>query len=152
MPVVHQAIKVALYTSAWIEIPSSFWVILLSFVALYTSAWIEIFNLSFMPSTSTGRTLHECVDWNSLANSSSDQLYRSHSTRVRGLKYHYLTLHTDLLRSHSTRVRGLKSLFDQFKNHFIQSHSTRVRGLKFISPFGFRSECVSHSTRVRGLK
>ena len=55
-----------------------------------------------------GRTLHECVDWNIPFPPVFVLWHRSHSTRVRGLKFlsasHLLTYSL----SHSTRVRGLK--------------------------------------------
>ena len=56
--------QVALYTSAWIEIPAYQAMTRASMVALYTSAWIEI-------------ALIEVQSWNNRM---------SHSTRVRGLK------------------------------------------------------------------
>ena len=78
------AIPVALYTSAWIEIPSaahprgslrvalytSAWIemiimqtkIMTFFVALYTSAWIEIIQDVVVDIKYKCRTLHECVD------------------------------------------------------------------------------------------
>ena len=56
--------RVALYTSAWIEIMLIFMMDSRFSVALYTSAWIEI-----------------------SLNSASDMSGSSHSTRVRGLKF-----------------------------------------------------------------
>ena len=54
--------RVALYTSAWIEIMRYQQLIRPHLVALYTSAWIEI-TLRLMSSIAAfGRTLHECVD------------------------------------------------------------------------------------------
>ena len=58
-------LPVALYTSAWIEISRKQRDGVLVYVALYTSAWIEITLVIQNHSTS-----------------------KSHSTRVRGLKYH----------------------------------------------------------------
>ena len=54
--------KVALYTSAWIEIacvdPANYD----AAVALYTSAWIEIYCQWLHRRRRYRRTLHECVD------------------------------------------------------------------------------------------
>ena len=103
---------VALYMSAWIEIlqiyrsrqnflSHSTWVRGLKSVrtwvresdrcvALYMSAWIEIFA---SPAGSPGyisRTLHECVDWNTVLAKQLKKEPRSHSTWVRGLKYEHV--------------------------------------------------------------
>ena len=58
-------ITVALYTSAWIEIIKATSTFGNVHVALYTSAWIEIFSGQLEETSAQGRTLHECVDWNS---------------------------------------------------------------------------------------
>ncbi len=55
---------VALYTSAWIEIRFIKHDEMQEYVALYTSAWIEIVNSWICCNSASGRTLHECVDWN----------------------------------------------------------------------------------------
>ena len=122
--------KVALYTSAWIEI----FVIhgmfnpklrrtlhecvdwncvgkrdVIQFpVALYTSAWIEIVSNAIGLDSRYCRTLHECVDWNNAFLSPTQRLFSSHSTRVRGLKWRRLRNRKKSWQSHSTRVRGLK--------------------------------------------
>ena len=123
--------RVALYTSAWIEIATDFAIYRFAIcrtlhecvdwnhcftllfngvlVALYTSAWIEIIFCWESSSFRIRRTLHECVDWNSLIRQLSLQWNRSHSTRVRGLKSHVDTQIIGVDMSHSTRVRGLKS-------------------------------------------
>ena len=99
----------------------------------------------------------------------------SHSTRVRGLKWHTFvifgvihkvalytsawieissvnpTYHSSLA-SHSTRVRGLKCWFLCQVIQRNKSHSTRVRGLKSIILKVIFQSVLSHSTRVRGLK
>ena len=80
---------VALYTSAWIEMLIVSEVTCSTFVALYTSAWIEIRKGRAIPTSPSSRTLHECVDWNSLSRILSVISLLSHSTRVRGLKYFY---------------------------------------------------------------
>ena len=54
--------SVALYTSAWIEIPVCKPPIDIFFVALYTSAWIEIIITDSSHTSFVSRTLHECVD------------------------------------------------------------------------------------------
>ena len=59
---VCKMLTVALYTSAWIEIVNARWLALFAKVALYTSAWIEIQLAHIKPDTSISRTLHECVD------------------------------------------------------------------------------------------
>ena len=53
---------VALYTSAWIEITVSSDFETFVNVALYTSAWIEITCLLYCGGNVLCRTLHECVD------------------------------------------------------------------------------------------
>ena len=58
--------RVALYTSAWIEILQVQAQKHSHIVALYTSAWIEMYNVQSVPA-----------------------LLMSHSTRVRGLKYFF---------------------------------------------------------------
>ena len=101
-------------------------------VALYTSAWIEMvcqhvgrypldgrtlhecvdWNINTTPMWEPlfGRTLHECVDWNLIEAFDIWQNYRSHSTRVRGLKFSLCKWPNSCSVSHSTRVRGLKFL------------------------------------------
>ena len=54
--------QVALYTSAWIEISKGSEEIGLQNVALYTSAWIEMFDDGAFQDKDARRTLHECVD------------------------------------------------------------------------------------------
>ena len=54
-------------------------------VAPYTGAWIEIDKLSGLKQVYNRRTLHGCVDWN-IDFSYTKTKYRSHPTRVRGLK------------------------------------------------------------------
>ena len=54
--------RVALYTSAWIEISASVAFFISSWVALYTSAWIEMHSKEHCSGSSRSRTLHECVD------------------------------------------------------------------------------------------
>ena len=54
--------KVALYTSAWIEIPKAPRLVNAAYVALYTSAWIEMANTQDAECYDPSRTLHECVD------------------------------------------------------------------------------------------
>ena len=54
--------RVALYTSAWIEIDGLEWIEMQSRVALYTSAWIEIKVAKNVIIPTFCRTLHECVD------------------------------------------------------------------------------------------
>ena len=53
---------VALYTSAWIEMPNAQRIEHTVRVALYTSAWIEILGGNNVASMRVSRTLHECVD------------------------------------------------------------------------------------------
>ena len=55
-------VQVALYTSAWIEIPYLQLSEYLFSVALYTSAWIEIERGLRIGKKKESRTLHECVD------------------------------------------------------------------------------------------
>ena len=77
---------VALYTSAWIEIPLRNGARRTMPVALYTSAWIEISELWAHDCALFRRTLHECVDWNRYVDALILVQVQSHSTRVRGLK------------------------------------------------------------------
>ena len=56
-------------------------------VALYTSAWIEISTIAVAHIGGRRRTLHECVDWNFGRRRKMAKRVKSHSTRVRGLKY-----------------------------------------------------------------
>ena len=56
------SIVVALYTSAWIEIRMGQSLKHSHVVALYTSAWIEIPTGKALLGKAVGRTLHECVD------------------------------------------------------------------------------------------
>ena len=102
-----------------------------STVALYTSAWIEIPQTGVRTGRWPRRTLHECVDWNDWQRAVLGGLSVSHSTRVRGLKY--VTDHdtVEVKTSHSTRVRGLKFRNKRWYCAVEMSHSTRVRGLKF---------------------
>ena len=58
----HDTGPVALYTSAWIEIQSYININSYTIVALYTSAWIEIAVSSDFETFVNSRTLHECVD------------------------------------------------------------------------------------------
>ena len=124
----------------------------ISEVALYTSAWIEISTASRPRQRKSSRTLHECVDWNNSVTKadfnsarrtlhecvdwnsewywSSKMVRRSHSTRVRGLKYQRVHECIYHFRSHSTRVRGLKYWCWGAECGIDKSHSTRVRGLK----------------------
>ena len=81
---------------------------------------------------SCSRTLHECVDWNSHCPRSFINIKRSHSTRVRGLKWYYKQTDISLILSHSTRVRGLKLRWWVQGLRSGWSHSTRVRGLKYF--------------------
>ena len=53
---------VALYTSAWIEMPNTHRIKHAVGVALYTSAWIEIDYEDLLINRRDRRTLHECVD------------------------------------------------------------------------------------------
>ena len=53
---------VALYTSAWIEIMVNGCLAIIINVALYTSAWIEMNIGTQHNQRQTCRTLHECVD------------------------------------------------------------------------------------------
>ena len=167
--------KVALYTSAWIEIINLNLIGGNKFVALYTSAWIEITRL------------YPCLSCAGM----------SHSTRVRGLKFMMFppyfrgglvalytsawieivsfatvmpcnvsrTLHEcvdwnalvyfcalPVSQSHSTRVRGLKWVWHGNQSGGAVSHSTRVRGLKSQKIATVNNFKPSHSTRVRGLK
>ena len=57
-------LRVALFTSAWIETSIRRWAEALQAVALFTSAWIETCDAQRSESFSRRRTLHECVDWN----------------------------------------------------------------------------------------
>ena len=77
---------VSLYTSAWIEISRRWLHRRRIRVALYTSAWIEMTDSGHQVSATASRTLHECVDWNSLTLIAATVSPKSHSTRVRGLK------------------------------------------------------------------
>ena len=54
--------RVALYTSAWIEIVDRPNPLNIDVVALYTSAWIEIAFDIVIACYHFCRTLHECVD------------------------------------------------------------------------------------------
>ena len=58
----HRMGRVALYTSAWIEILWGWKRIVRYHVALYTSAWIEMMILTKTDEVNNCRTLHECVD------------------------------------------------------------------------------------------
>ena len=53
---------VALYTSAWIEFSHADCIHMMDLVALYTSAWIEMRSQTGSLSKTRSRTLHECVD------------------------------------------------------------------------------------------
>ena len=61
-PRLVNAAYVALYTNAWIEIYISEPVSQGFYVALYTSAWIEMANTQDAECYDPSRTLHECVD------------------------------------------------------------------------------------------
>ena len=100
---------VALYTSAWIEIPPYF----VNIALACSSHSTRVRGLKFLVSNAMGslfmshstrvrglkllwwskiiphpsRTLHECVDWNTTNRRPYRQMTTSHSTRVRGLKW-----------------------------------------------------------------
>ena len=146
--------SVALYTSAWIEIPITTvrkspiscrtlhecvdwnYSLVANIVVLKCRTLHECVDWNLSCGTigtwRPSRTLHECVDWNILSTLLIDINLLSHSTRVRGLKYFYLLVETSLSRSHSTRVRGLKYRWLGAFESNDWSHSTRVRGLKCI--------------------
>ena len=65
---------VALFTRAWIEIISLFFIIPWISVALFTRAWIEIGGDNVVDFIIYGRPLYEGVDWNSY-DASKDALY-----------------------------------------------------------------------------
>ena len=153
-----------------------FWCYRCNYVALYTSAWIEIPRACATRFRKWSRTLHECVDWNNYDDGKEESPIESHSTRVRGLKYPTLIL------SHiCDNVALYTSAWIEIQLGFngiikkVMSHSTRVRGLKFLKfEWRLKNESValytsawieisqhplpqptsqtSHSTRVRGLK
>ena len=56
-------------------------------VALYMSAWIEIPSISLPTALTSSRTLYECVNWNFIAPWSFIYICLSHSIWVRELKY-----------------------------------------------------------------
>ena len=125
-----EGFNVALYTSAWIEMALSVCTTTRTKVALYTSAWIEIYNGDCQRSQERGRTLHECVDWNSTM--SPLCMMRYCRTLHECVDWNCLD-------------------FDRVLNRF-ESHSTRVRGLKLAKRLSADLMLLSHSTRVRGLK
>jgi len=57
-----------------------------------------------------------------------------------------------LWKSHPTRVCGLKLFFWHEESCQTESHPTRVCGLKFLRVGPFADVVVSHPTRVCGLK
>ena len=62
VPKVTDDVRVALYTSAWIEISYLDTLRIQGLVALYTSAWIEINKDGKKDIWYYCRTLYECVD------------------------------------------------------------------------------------------
>ena len=127
---IDSIIDVALYTSAWIEMPYACITQSSMSVALYTSAWIEMTVSWSVTWMSRCRTLHECVDWNL-------QLGPKAVSRLRRTLHECVDWNIALWKN---------------KQHMIRSHSTRVRGLKFLRTRQWRAPRWSHSTRVRGLK
>src|SRR5699024_4462215 len=106
--------KVALYTSAWIEISIMFFIFIVSLVALYTSAWIEIrvnSDLSLMIRVALYTSAW--IEISSLTYMSPVPL-TSHSIRVHGLKFYLYIIDIHVQSSHSIRVRGLKCMMHLF--------------------------------------
>ena len=144
--------RVALYTSAWIEIWRTGNVRRTPCVALYTSAWIEI--KGWMHACAAGRVALYTSAWIEISNTPELLINtsKSHSTRVRGLKF----------REIETAVRCFSRTLHEcvdWNNICLSGlavsnalHSTRVRGLKYWWCADRSSDPVSHSTRVRGLK
>ena len=63
--------------------------------------------------------------------------YRSHPTRVRGLKPITFVLSQEHPESHHTRVRGVKQITLNTNTILMLSHPTRVRGLKHYETVSF---------------
>ena len=91
--------------------------------------WNYFFNIKCLLYIS--RTLHECVDWNGNQPAqiivSKVALYTSAWIEITP----FLSLSPVYCMSHSTRVRGLKLAIKHKIVLLRTSHSTRVRGLKF---------------------
>ncbi len=71
-------------------------------------AWIEICTHDCYPDTLLSRTLHGCVDWNSVTKISRYFVLWSHPSWVRGLKYESDVSWLIAEMSHPSWVRGLK--------------------------------------------
>ena len=123
-------------------------------VALYTSAWIEIRSCPPMPDWTARRTLHECVDWNTICQ--CDICIRECRTlhecvdwnnqiEIFVTRKECRTLHEcvdwnniatdkddpDACRTLHECVDWNMALCTEHHKEQHKSHSTRVRGLKF---------------------
>ena len=91
-----------------------------------------------------GRTLRECVDWNTRYGRSVIVHLMSHSAWVRGLKQKHSWCNIVVALSHSAWVRGLKPPTIDAVFEEKQSHSAWVRGLKHPSLKGASPGSTSH--------
>ena len=121
-------------------------------VALFTRAWIEIIPKCPLLSAVKSRPLHEGVDWNRRLDPFWVCVYKSPSSRGRGLKLRYMTSLIPKCPSPSSRGRGLKYHFSVIKCELVRSPSSRGRGLKFFAKINRLTQSSSPSSRGRGLK
>ena len=124
---------VALFTRAWIEIDTPFFILLsMSSRPLYEGVdWNYFLLLSLF--VSRRRPLYEGVDWNPMRKTSITTRRKSPSLRGRGLKWLQQLLWYTTIVSPSLRGRGLK--FNLLKNLLdrVVSPSLRGRGLKYVT-------------------
>ena len=100
--------QVASHADAWIEIIGNELGIKVAIVASHADAWIEILLRCQIFTVLGSRIPRGCVDWNTSRDMHGGNEWKSHPTRMRGLKlmlFHVLEI---VSLSHPTRMRGLK--------------------------------------------
>ena len=136
-------LRVALYTSAWIEISSLLLPWNSGMVALYTSAWIEILHDCSHQGGTMCRTLHECVDWNC-----SKLLKPEPKERVALYTSAWIEITMSGSKTKQAKSRTLHECVDWNSKTDMRIASFVCRTLHECVDWNFRAIWISHAERV----